>query len=299
MMEPLLIVGGLPLATIGAELARFGAFVSTLPSALISTATTVVTGIAGFVVLLWRLRVEAQRAIDQMAAAEAMKLKLRIYEQEVVTIADGVIDAQVALSGFIRRFENELTNHRILSSHGMPATLPVARIPELMDLKSAFDQETVKIVTFTERWAIIDPRISIFRTAISAALHDVSASWGLYFQLALPAMPIDLPAGPHWVPPHDQAAREVIEAGKELIDHLTTVTAYAGDFRVELQSLLLGSLFGHPITKRQPIDPKYKVVSLDQVAALSDHFHTTAWGTRQREIEEDVRRSLPERASDE
>lgn len=67
------------------------------------------------------------------------------------------------------------------------------------------------------------------------------------------------------------------------------------DFRIEIQNVLLGDLFGRKIPKRQPLDPREIVVSTEpeEIARLEKYFdEKTAWGRMKRETEERVRQTL-------
>jgi hypothetical protein len=263
-------------------------------AAFVSAATTVLTGVAGFGVLLWRLRVEAQRAIDENKATEALKLKLKIYEQEVVPTVERVENARVALATFVRLFVVALRNYQTLARAGVPAATPTERVPDLIKLNTAFEAETVAIVTFTERWFVVDPRFEIFKIAINAALHDAREAWGAYYDGVMRAMPTDLPDRVHWNPP-DSALIDAIEAVSDrFIDRLQEVTAYTYDFQAEMQNILVGPLFGNnTVPRRQPIDPRHVVISLENDALLTRYFREdTAWGQATRATEESVRASL-------
>jgi hypothetical protein len=264
-----------------------------IQAAIIAASMTATTGVAGFGVLLWRLRVEAQRAIDASRNSEMMKLKLRIYENEVVPTVERTVDAEVALASFIRLFITALKTHKSLVDAGVPAATPVARVPELIRLKASFDRETIVIVTFTERWLIIDPRVEIFRIGINAALHDVREEWGAYFDVVMRAMPVELPTGLHWSPPTFEQLVGIEAASNELIDRLGSITAYAYDFQTEMQNILVGPLFGNIVPRRQPIDPRHVVISLENEALLTRYFQEdTAWGRSTNQIEENIRAAV-------
>lgn len=259
----------------------WGAFSSSdaaVKAALIGSLTTVVGGFAAFCALIWRLRVEATRAVRELRTAEMMKLKLRIYEEEVIPVVNRIIDAEVALSGYLRCFEMELNSSRMNASRGVVSAAPVARTPELVRLKSAFDLAAVGIVIFVEQWQVVDPRLSIFQTAMNAAAHDVMVAWGAYFDQAMYVFPVDLPGKIFWATPIENVASAVIASGNALIERTSTVSAYAADFRSEMQSVLVGPLFGQSTTKRKPIDPRHRVISLADVEALTQHFEASPWG---------------------
>lgn len=259
-------------------------------AAIIGAATTMVTGVAGFGVLVWRLRVEAQRAIAKNNAAEALKLKLKIYEQEVVPTVERVENAQASLSTFVRLFVVALRTYQTLASSGVTAATPTERVPDLIKLNAAFDAATIAIVRFTERWCVVDPRFEVFKIAISAASHDAREAWGAYYDGVMRSIPIDLPDRVHWNPPDVQLIDAIEAVSNEFIDRLGEVGAYAYDFQVEMQNILVGPLFGNVVQRRQPIDPRRVVISLENDALLTRHFREhTAWGRATRAAEESVR----------
>lgn len=46
-----------------------------------------------------------------------------------------------------------------------------------------------------------------------------------------------------------------------------------------MQNVLVGPLFGNTVPRRQPIDPRHVVISLDKDALLTRHFQEdSAWG---------------------
>jgi hypothetical protein len=274
-------------------IAFFGSLDPAIKAAIIGSLTTVITGVTGFVVLIWRLRVEALRAIDENKSTEALKLKLKIYEQEVVSMVEKTVDAEVALAGFARRFVSDLETYRTLTDAGLPATTPVARVPDLIGLKALFDREAVAIITFTERWLVVDPRFEVFRIAANAAMHDVREEWGVYFDLVMRNMPVELPAGLHWTVPGTDQLAAIEAASDRFIDRLGTLTAYSYDFQAEMQNVLIGPLFGNTVPRRQPIDPQHIVISLGNAMLLTRHFQEdTAWGRATKNIEARTRAAL-------
>jgi hypothetical protein len=199
----------------------------------------------------------------------------------------------LGLSTFVRLFVVALKNYQTLARAGAPAATPTQRVPDLIKLNTAFEAETIAIITFTERWFVVDPRFEIFKIAINAALHDTREAWGAYFDGVMRSMPADLPDGVHWNPP-DSALIDAIEAVSDrFVDRLGEVTAYAYDFQVEMQNILVGPLFGNAVPRRQPIDQRHVVISLENDALLTRYFREdTSWGQAQHATEAGVREGL-------
>jgi hypothetical protein len=61
---------------------------------------------------------------------------------------------------------------------------------------------------------------------------------------------------------------------------------------IEMQMVLLHELFEKSVKRCIPINPKYKVIRLDQYDELMAYFDTTPWGIHQKEIDAQVREAL-------
>ena len=70
------------------------------------------------------------------------------------------------------------------------------------------------------------------------------------------------------------------------------INTYLSDLRNELQTLLLGELFpGNRLPKRIPIDPAFKVISLEPeaIGQLQEYFlNQTEWGKQSKKYEMDA-----------
>ena len=65
-----------------------------------------------------------------------------------------------------------------------------------------------------------------------------------------------------------------------------------------MQNLLLQELFGQCVANRQPIDPRLKVITLDEAGKLIRYFYEdTPWGASVRDTQTRVKAQLDARTA--
>jgi hypothetical protein len=136
-------------------------------AAIIGALATVAVGLLGALAVVWQIGRQARNALRQNRHNETLKLKLKVYEEIIVTCR-AASDAVVSLSFYVRLFHTNVVLYRQIMQQGVPLVIPDARVPRLIEKKTAVDTTAVEIVSLTERWQIIDPRIQIFRVAVGA-----------------------------------------------------------------------------------------------------------------------------------
>lgn len=270
----------------------FVEWLASLPSpvqaALIGVLGTLVTAAVALFVLSKQLKGQAQQARESIAENERRKLKAVMYE-EAVTTARTMSDAGIELTTKLRSMSMDVTIASTAASVGMGYNVPPARYPALSVLYGAFSDAALKMVFFIEARQFIDPRLLVFRTAIGTVLYDTRNLMYRDFPLhVMPALPTDNPNGGifPYTPPPVEGAKAIEEMSDKFIASLDHGIHYADDFLVDLQNLLVGDLFKKPVKHRVPLDPKYKVVTIDHYDALEAWFATeTEWGRERTRIE--------------
>ncbi|MEI9965570.1 MAG: hypothetical protein WDM92_13780 [Caulobacteraceae bacterium] len=172
-----------------------------LEGAVIGAGATLLAALVGFGAIFMQIGRQARDAIKQNRDNEVIKLKLRIYEQ-ILTICETASNREIAFVGYVRDFISELDIAKMRSDQGLPSSLPNSRVPGLLKVQEASTSAAIEIVTATEQWQIIDPRMEVFRLAIIAASHDIRGAFFTdFFPIAMQTMPIDQPNGgplPPW-----------------------------------------------------------------------------------------------------
>jgi hypothetical protein len=264
-----------------------------IQGALIGAAATALAAVLGFTAIFIQLGRQARNAIAQNRENERTKLKLKIYE-DIVAICAQASDAEITFSGYIRSYLMNVSIARSLQKQGQSYSIPRERFPEMNELNSAASRSAIGVISTVERWTVIDPRVDIFRVAMSVALHEVQEAFtGKFVPAVIRTMPIQHPQTGElfpWSPPPDQVIEELDSLGNGVIDALGLIGNVLFDFQVEMQNLLLGELFSGRAERRDPLDPKYIVTRIDRHGELLKQFETqTAWGLHKAEIEARVR----------
>ena len=268
--------------------------------AAVAALTTVGTATVGAYLVVWQIGKQARNAIQQNRHNEALKLKLEVYKNITEICRDASV-AETRLSSYVRQFEIDVALFRQMHSDGLSWSIPKARASTFLEKKRNLDEKTIELISITEKWQIIDPRIAIFRTAVNVAVHDIQTAFNEYFQVAMRIMPAELTAQPQqgslfpWHPPNDQSAERLKRLGENLQQALMDLSSYIYDIEVEMQNLLLGELFENKVPARKPIDATLTVLRIDKYEELTAYFENeTAWGRNKARTESEVRASHSE-----
>lgn len=167
------------------------------------------------------------------------------------------------------------------------------------DRHQAFSSAAVELILKMESMEIIHPNLFIFRLALGSALHDLSEAFHPTFQAFWEYLPSDPPpntVGETLFPslPNNERLVLICSQAEIYYEACAEIGSYLHDHGIEMQNLLLGSLFeGNQVPKRTPLDPSSKVISITPdtyVEELKTYFETeTAWGKRIQELEKETR----------
>lgn len=254
----------------------------------------IIAALIGAGVTLIGIGMAAAVAVYQILKQARMGLKVELY-REILAAVDKQGDGERELSIKLRVLNSLIGVW--LTPDQFPGIRPSPNTTwaELNELVHKCQNDGADLMIFIEKWQIVDPRLDIFRSAFGVALRDIRQSWTTLAQLvgaviaAAPGAPI--PAGP----PKD-ALEEARKASDQLINAASKLSAWAADFQLEVQALLLSDLFPNRLAHRQPLDPEYFVVRLDQATALKDYFENqTQWGLEMKEINRRTRQAIAEK----
>ena len=274
----------------------FDGFVSWLAG---PSGTVIIAAVIGFAGIIWQIGRQARHAVEQHRRNESIKLKLQIYQEIWVAISA----ASDAVSTLKADLQLKATNLRsIMQGYTTWENWQSSR-NQFPDLQSKFDdaQKTViGVVRSVEQWRVIDPRLDVFIFAFHASFHDChEAFYREFCPLAIRLLPTTNPATGQ--PFHvDQPAIEVLERFATLadlqLDVLEGLSGYLLDLENEMQNLLVGELFDNKLERREPLDPRVVVVSLDRRDELRAYFEQeTPWGVANAETARRVTERIAER----
>src|SRR6516165_1294311 len=263
-----------------------------IKAALIGAASTLIAAFFGFSAVIIQIRAQGSQSRRAIVDNEKRKLKAAMFE-DALLVCRAMSDAAIALSTAFRIMDVQLRGVDSAIRMGAKYVPPSTRWPFLAAKYEQFTDATIKVIFLIENRRIIDPRLLIFRTALSTVLHDTRGlMYSDLFSHLLRALPVDGPGGCilPYAPPTLTEINTIKNLSEKLLDSLGDATAYSEDLTVELQNLLLGDLFGRRLLPRSPLDPTKKVVTLEKEAELEKWFvSSTPWGKMKTETEKEVK----------
>jgi hypothetical protein len=220
-----------------------------------------------------------------------------MYEDAVMVCRE-VADTSIELANALRMMMLQVEYAAQAHQNGQPYDLPAARYPTLLERYAQVSDAVLKFVFLVENRRVVDPKMLIFRTAMSVVLHDTRKLMHSEFVVnVMASIPAQLPDGSifPYTPPSVQHAAVIKQLCERFIASLDDTVMYTEDFLVELQNALLGDLFGKTVVHRKPLDPTKKVITFQQADELERWFSTsTDWGREVARVEaEAAARFLP------
>jgi hypothetical protein len=257
-------------------------------AALIGAIATCVAAFLGFGGLIRQIRSQGKLSNDAIAENERRKLKAKMYEDSIA-ITRELVDNGISFSTMLRTMMVQLEVAARAHAVNLGYNPPSARFPSLLREYSEFTDAAHRFIFLIENSRIIDPRILVFRTAMSTVLHDTGKIMHSDFVLhVMPSLPTERADGQlfDYTPPSIEGVMTIKGLSERVLSAISNATAYVEDYLVELQNHLLGDLFNNEITHRQPIDPASKVITLANSNELEAWFsNNTDWGKEMLRIE--------------
>ncbi|WP_313008143.1 hypothetical protein [Brevundimonas vesicularis] len=254
--------------------------------AIIQGIATIIAAVIAALIVIYQVDKSARHSREHLAEAERLKLNLAIYA-EVMAASDAVCDQTIALQALLQRLQLELDNAARMKSSGQAQTSfrPLSISPTL----DAAYASGIQIIRLVERWSILDVRLRVFQTAINVANYDLLTAYHRdLVPLLLSILPLDPPEGvqPYpWAPPSCAVREELDLAIERVRGAADTLNLYGMDFQGEMQGLLLTHLGKASVPRRTPLDPRVRVIRLDQADELTSGFEESAWAVDRRDAE--------------
>jgi hypothetical protein len=244
-------------------------------AAAIAAGATLLAAAAGF----WVIGTQAAHAVWQNRRNEALKLKVRIYEQATQTSGTAQ-DAVSELTAYLRHFDIQLRFH----AAGAAVPPPPHRFPEYQRLQRSAATAIIRVMTMIEQWQIVEPKLRIFGRAIAMENDRYRKATMAGPDLLVYAMPV-VGFEAKWQPLSGADLAAVTSRIHAELYHMHLLSAWVGDFEVEMQLLLLGELFPNSIERRDPPDPDQFCIRLDRVEELERRLDASDWGRKGVEAE--------------
>lgn len=255
---------------------------------LIGHALTIVTLVAGAIILFWRLNRQHRNTLQLQRDNAREELKLRLYEILVQRVRK-LSHANTTAATYALLIPSNLEAYQRQFRPGFTPVPPKERAPEFAKLNTEANNALIELLEEFEAWSIAFPGFQIFQIALNSAIHDVREAFHPLFLELLNCLPTDPPEGaPDNIPRpiiKGSLSKEEIVKLRELVDRyysaMCDIIGYVFDLTIEAQNNLLSGLFDRRVPPRKPIDPTLKVISTEpeQVAKLRLFFENeTAWG---------------------
>ncbi|WP_416066637.1 hypothetical protein ACK9YZ_11150 [Rhizobium sp. ZK1] len=262
-----------------------------LKGPVIGAAATCFAALLGFTAVFLQLG----NAIKANKKNEQIKRKVEIYEQTLGTSrnAEG---AGLKLQNYLNRFQMSLDLVQIWNNAGDKWQIPAERYPQYLELRNEASTAFIGVITMIESWHIVEPKLDVFRYAISMGLEELSK-----VQRPPDLLVYKMPVHGHestWSIPSPEEHADIMDRLNRELRQIQRLLAWVGDFKVEMQILLLGELFpNNTLERRQPYDPDFFCIRLDRHKEIMRKIHGSEWMDRQKEFEIEARKRFAPRTN--
>lgn len=251
---------------------------SPLLQAAMGGAVIIVCGATlGALLIVWQL---GRQARQQSQHDVASKLRQQFY-QEIIEVTRVTTRTNRILFAYARTLYSDVALYWRGDTLAF-AQKPNGRLIELHEKHLAVRRQTDELSDLVERWKIVDNRLDMFLRAFKQASYDLALAVQKFREAALEILPRieseDTPAADKKL---NTGELEVLRrAALDAMNGSRTLTLYVGDFRNEMQKLLLGDFFPHDAPRRIPADDTEIVLRLDQyreICAKLSALPTMIW----------------------
>lgn len=269
---------------------------------LIGHALTIIGIIAATATVVWQLGRQHKSSLLLQRDNAREELKLRLHEiltNKVRNLSNA--NVHTAIYAYMIPFNVE--NYQRQLAQGLHPTPIKERAPAFSHLHSEANNALSELIEEFESWSIAFPGIEVFQVALNSANHDAREAFVPLFTALLRVLPMDPPEN---APPNvprpivpSPISKDEYEQLTKLVGHykeaMDEIGCYVHDLTIESQNNLLSGLFDRRVPLRQPIDPKFKVITTDPEKAeqLLRYFgNESSWGKSKLDAEASVKTKL-------
>ena len=222
----------------------------------------------------------------------------RKFHAEIEEVLSKASDAALDLASLLRRiYWIEYPSVKNSLDNGLPTNGFRVRMEDFMKAYSDTTRSAIEVISVIEKYEIIHPEIKIFQTAINVALDGMRKHYMKLQEELITFLPVITNDGRVILQPLPPVKKmddyqKTHDLFQDAISHLSN---WLGDFRIEIQNLLLGNLFKNKVPHRKPIGKKWIVVTTEKenVRKLNDYFENeTDWGRNKKRAENDAKALL-------
>ena len=140
-------------------------------AALIGALATLIAAVAGFGAVIWQMRSQGKLARDAIIETEKRKFKADMYQRAEVVCRD-VADKAIELATNLRTMAMYVEVGSRAEAAGLESPTPPTRLENIMAHYTNFSDSVLKFIFLIENRRFMDQRILVFRSAMSAILHE-------------------------------------------------------------------------------------------------------------------------------
>lgn len=219
-----------------------------------------------------------KHGLKQQAKDHQHQFQIRLYEKLTAT-ADNLSSAISSYNALLLSFGINVSMDYEARKDGHNLIDWKRRPEDYTNAHFGFTKSVVRLIQEIESVDIIEPKLKIFRIALSSVVHDVTELYNKnsprFFNFSSKDL-IQPDGNKVTVSPNaiDEKTRDTIKSEMaEMSDKLLDGSAYLTDLSVDLQNLLLGEIFvSNKVKHREPIDPNKVVICTARYEELEKHF---------------------------
>lgn len=229
---------------------------------------TIAAAMGAAFVAFYQLHRQAVNTIKANRKNEEMKLKKEIYVSAKDT-CDAAVEALNVVHRMALEGRAELLEYREM--HKDKRRLPAQPQFSVKNFAKKYDEAAasiVKIMNLVESWAIVEPKIRIFRQAFEVSGELKRGAFATFITGAYRYFEARAEADGTWLY-ESWFTEDYLARQNALSNAIFNEIAYVYDFKIAFQNALLEPLFERTIELRQPTPHRSLIIDINRPAEVS------------------------------
>ena len=263
---------------------------------LIGIVVTLSGIVIGAKMIVYQLARQHESALALQKESLREKLRLEIH-REFLPLLDEAGDKSSSARIYAFTIPVNFRNYLDQFHKGFNPRPIKDRSPEFSKRHFESINSIIKLVRLIEKHDVVSKDLEIFKYALHVANHDLTKFFHPLHSYLVHLLPMDVNEPNsnvqviNVVHPTESDLQQLDVLVGAYINAQEDLDGFLYDLNVELQNIFLGKLFGNKVPRRQPIDPRVKVVSTEpeEMKKLRHYFEKeTDWGRNKSRIEQEV-----------
>lgn len=259
----------------------------------IQTILTIASILIGALLVIWQIGRQFRDSMQLNRQNRKNELYLEIYKDFETSIDMAIKSISNSMSTVIVLPNKFITQNLILDfmkKHhdkvrsiytrlSLNVDVPLTRLhpieeraTQILDLNNQAQMNVIKLIRKLESYEIAFMDFSKIKQGITQQLEKYRELHSKFYYQIVPYLPMDVPEtqkeklGESVITPQSPSEDQIKilqEISNEYMEESMELTAYICDLQVALQNRLLGDLFDNKVQVREPNDPRFNVLHLD------------------------------------